>query len=56
MTNRELAEDIFDRGDYFPGTNPNVTREQVVNEIEKALNRCLLEDCEEVDLRSFEVV
>jgi hypothetical protein len=38
----------FERINFFPGTNPNVTAEQIADAIENALNHP--EDLREVDL------
>lgn len=50
MNNKEIAEGIYDRGHYFPGTDPTVTRDQVVAEIAKALDRVVSGDYEIVDV------
>lgn len=46
MSSRETAEGIYERGHFFPGSDPNVTKEQVIREIEKSLDRIASGDYE----------
>ncbi len=59
-SNKEIAENIYDSGQYFPGSDPNVTKEQVVAEIARVLDLVASGDYEEVefdkDPKSFDVV